>query len=306
MVDFIVSISNIFIDDILTYDGEIQLNQLGGAGPHALAGCRVWHEQELGLIACAGSDFEEFIQYFHTLNIDTSAIKFYEEKTTSAWQLFQPGGVRVQIFKYPKVRVRAADPDFETLEEKYRKAKGYHIIWSGAELVLMKILASIRQHNPLTTIILEPTPQDLNKPPDFFKQIFQYVDAFSPNTLETKAITGLSEPKKIIEEYISWGCKNLSLRAGEQGSYFGNAKGELFYVPPAESDIIDQTGAGNAYVGGLICGFSTQKSIPESLAMAAVSASFEMQQYGLGYFTPQQIPIRDQRYQKVLAAIKPL
>ena len=60
MVDFIVSISNLIIDDVLTYDGKMYLHQLGGAGPHMLAGCRVWEENPVGFIAQAGSDFDQF------------------------------------------------------------------------------------------------------------------------------------------------------------------------------------------------------------------------------------------------------
>lgn len=303
MVDFIVSISNIFIDDILTYDGEIQLNRLGGAGPHALAGCRVWHEKELGLIACAGSDFSEYIHLLKALNIDTSAIQYYEENTTSAWQLFQPGGVRVQVFKYPKMRVRAPDPVFSSLDIKYQLAKGYHILWNGTEQKLFQMLEWLRQNNPHAVIILEPAPADLDKKQEHFKRIFQYVDVFSPNMFESESITGLTAPKEILHTFIQWGCKNVSLRAGESGSFFGSRNQGAFFVPPAESEIVDQTGAGNAYVGGLVCGLSSKKSIQEALAMAAVSASFEMQQYGLNIFTSQQIPLRDERYQNVLAKI---
>jgi sugar/nucleoside kinase (ribokinase family) len=48
---------------------------------------------------------------------------------------------------------------------------------------------------------------------------------------------------------------------------------------PVEA-IVDQTGAGNAYCGGLIVGCAQSKDVVAALCQAAVSASFALEQFG--------------------------
>lgn len=303
MIDFLVSISNLIIDDVLTYDGKIFLGQIGGAGPHALAGCRVWEDKQLGFIARAGSDFHKFENTFDELNIDISGLKFVEEQSSCAWQLFQPNGVRVQIWKFPNIGVSAAYPDFENLDLKYKYARGYHIVWNGEFSDLLKLLKFIREVNPNTIILYEPTLSDLQRKEPEYKELFKYIDVFSPNYLESVKITGITEKEAILEKYLDWGCRIITLRCGEKGSYWQSSEAPIIKVPVAESKIVDQTGAGNAYNGGLLYGLAYGMPIKESLAKAAVSASFEMEQFGLCIFKSHMIPVRDERYQKVLEEI---
>ena len=89
MPDF-VSLSNVFIDDILIHDGRIFIGVLGGAGVHAMAGARVWSES-IGLIASIGGDFEqEFKTQLQKLGLDLSMLRNAQRKTTRAWQIFSP------------------------------------------------------------------------------------------------------------------------------------------------------------------------------------------------------------------------
>lgn len=303
MVDFLVSISNLIIDDVLTYDGKILLKQIGGAGPHALAGCRVWEDKQLGFIAKAGSDFNEFRSTFDDLNIDISGLEFVGERSSCAWQLFQPGGVRVQVWKFPSIGVSAAYPDFKNLDPKYKTARGYHIVWNGEFSELLKLLENIRRLNPNSIIVYEPTLSDLQKKEPEYKEIFNYIDVFSPNYLESVEITELEDEEAILDKYLDWGCRSIALRCGDRGSLWKSIDGFIIKVPTAEANIVDQTGAGNAYNGGLLYGLAYALPIKEVLAKAAVSAGFEMEQFGVCIFKPQMIPVRDERYQKVLEKI---
>ncbi len=304
MIDFLVSISNLIIDDVLTYDGKMFLGQIGGAGPHALAGCRIWEERPLGFIANAGSDFHQFKPTFDTLKIDISGLHYFKEQSSCAWQLFQPGGVRVQIWKYPDIGVKAAYPDFENLDKKFRLARGYHIVWNGDYSELLTLLCEIRENNAEATILYEPTLADIKKREPEYRKIFNEIDVFSPNLLESFEITGLNNVESILEKYLKWGCRHIALRCGEQGSYWRSADGPTIFVPVAESHIVDQTGAGNAYNGGLLYGLAYEYPIEKTLAKAAVSASFEMEQFGLCIFEPDMVPVRDKRYRDVLEHIQ--
>ena len=117
-------------------------------------------------------------------------------------------------------------------------------------------------------------------------------------------ILKIDQPEKIIGKFIEMGCKLVALRLGKEGSMAGTHLGKRYRVPAADARVVDVTGAGNAYVGGLLCGLSRHKPIEETLAMASVSASFEIEQYGLCKFGDGKKPIRDARFLQVLENIK--
>ena len=302
MIDFLVSIGNIFIDDIVTWTEEIHLGVTGGAGLHALAGCGVWNKH-LGIIASAGEDFRPFLDELNELGFDTGGIQYDQAKTNRAWQIFQPGDIRVEVMRDPGIKIRQAIPDFIRLDRKYRDADGYHILWNGSEQDLFALLEEIKQHNPNACIVCEPSPQDCKKGVDFFKRLFPYIDGFSPSGSEAQRILKIDQPENIIQEFINMGCECVALRLGSAGSLAGTSAGRIYKIPAAEARVVDVTGAGNAFVGGLLSGLSRHKSVEDSLAMASVSASFEIEQYGLCRFTDERVPVRDARFSRVLKSI---
>jgi sugar/nucleoside kinase (ribokinase family) len=302
VTDFLVSIANIFIDDIVTWREEIHLGVTGGAGLHALSGCRVWNEH-LGIVASVGHDVHPFLGELQAMGIDTAGISYDQEKTVRAWQVFQPGDLRVEVMRDPGISINQAIPDFEKLPAQYRQADGYHILWNGTDEQLITTLKNIRQLNPTAAIVLEPSPPDCLKSPKFFEQLFPYVDGFSPSHSEGRSILKMDQPEKIIREFLRLGCRSIALRLGSQGSLAGDQSGRLYRVPAAEARLVDVTGAGNAFVGGWLCGLARHKSMQEALAMASASASFEIEQYGLCRFTADKKAIRDARLSKVLSGI---
>ena len=302
MSDFLASISNIFIDDILTWRDEVFLGALGGAGLHALSGCRIWNDH-LGIIACAGEDFRPFLPQLHSMGIDTSGIQYNQEKTNRQWEVFQPGEVRIGVIRDPRIPKRQAVPDFGHLPAQYGQSAGYHILWQGGKGDLFNVLKDIRQRNPQAVIVYEPSIIDCLWGIDFFQRLFFFVDAFSPGLTESRQILGLEDPQLIVKQFLQLGCKLVALRLGSRGSLAGDQSGVLYRVPAAEARVVDVTGAGNAFCGGLLCGLVARRSLPECLAMASVSASFEIEQYGLCNFTTEKFLNRDNRFVMVLSAI---
>ena len=303
VTDFIVSISNVFIDDIVTWREEIHLGVTGGAGLHALAGCRVW-TSHLGIVASVGEDVAPFLPEMHSLGIDTAGLSYQQSRTVRAWQIFQPGDLRVEVQRDPAVPIAQAVPDFQQLPALYSQAAGYHVLWNGGDEPLLELLREMRRMNPSAIIVFEPSPEDAHKPPAFFEKIFPFIDGFSPSLSEAQSILHIEEPADIIRKFLRLGCRAIALRMGERGSMGGDESGRMYHVPPAEACIVDVTGAGNAYAGGWLCGLVQRRPMPECLAMASVSASFEIEQYGLCRFSDEKVPTRDERLAQVLSQIK--
>ena len=297
MIDF-VSLSNVIIDDILLPDGRAIFGVLGGAGVHAMAGARVW-SSSLGLIGSIGSDMgQDNIATLRNLNIDTSMLVPLQEHTTRAWQIFQPDGERIEVFRDKRNVVRLVSVKETSLSERYRNVKGVHLFFSEAVDILIENIETFRTISPKVRIILEPSESQTARGKVDLERVFPLIDVFSPNLLEAGRITGCNEPEAMIGGLFAMGAKAVALRMGGRGSLVAECGGDLFWIPATEGRLVDVTGAGNAYCGGLLVGLAEGLSLAESALRGAVSASFAMEQFGVCPFDDGMVLERNRRLQE--------
>lgn len=111
---------------------------------------------------------------------------------------------------------------------------------------------------------------------------------------------------ELIMKKTALGRKNLLELAetiittrGEHGSIILSPSGETV-IPAVKPDkVVDPTGAGDAYRGGLISGLGQGRGIRESALMGAVCASFCVEVYGTQdyHFNPEEFKTRFERWQ---------
>ena len=85
------------------------------------------------------------------------------------------------------------------------------------------------------------------------KPCLPHVDVFLPSIEEAKQLTGLDSPPDIARFLMDYGIQTVGLKMGDQGSYVRSGA-EEFYVPAYEVNVVDTTGAGDAYVAGFLAG----------------------------------------------------
>ncbi|MCA9968050.1 MAG: hypothetical protein KC423_27580, partial [Anaerolineales bacterium] len=73
----------------------------------------------------------------------------------------------------------------------------------------------------------------------------------------------------------------VALRQGAAGSLLYDGENGRFYrIPAAPATVVDVTGAGNAFCGGLLVGWLETNDIRQAAAMACVSAAMTIEQVG--------------------------
>jgi sugar/nucleoside kinase (ribokinase family) len=80
-----------------------------------------------------------------------------------------------------------------------------------------------------------------------------HLDLFTPSLPEAQGITGESDPARAAAWLRRRGVREVALKLGPDGSYVSGEHGEGF-VAPAAVDAVDGTGAGDAFVAGLLYG----------------------------------------------------
>lgn len=108
---------------------------------------------------------------------------------------------------------------------------------------------------------------------EFMEPYFPHIDVFLPSYDEAKAISGRSEPSEIAKVFLDAGVGFVGIKMGEQGSYFRSGDEEV-RMPAFRIDPIDTTGAGDAFVAGvltgLVKGWDLERTARFANAMGAV------------------------------------
>lgn len=105
------------------------------------------------------------------------------------------------------------------------------------------------------------------------------IDCLSLNLREASGITGKSDPIDCAKFFFDAGAKKVVIRAGEEGAYCFDGV-FAFQAMPASSDIVDATGGGNAFTGGLLAGLILHDDFTRAAQCASSAAAIVLAQFG--------------------------
>jgi sugar/nucleoside kinase (ribokinase family) len=81
-----------------------------------------------------------------------------------------------------------------------------------------------------------------------------YIDYFVPSLPEGQALTGLDDPLAIAHALLERGVGTVGLKMGVDGCLVMSADGQVIRLPSFQVDVVDATGAGDAFAAGFIAG----------------------------------------------------
>jgi ribokinase len=277
----------LIIDDIVLPDGRTHFNTLGGSGTHALVGMRVWSDR-LGYFAAVGSDFSTgHREQLERLGADLRGLIEREGYPTArAWQLFETEARRVEVFRTDIEDFYRHKAQLEEMPPDYLEARGYHLHF-GTLAETVELAEKLRAVNPTAYLVWEPTQLEFTGTDDEFHAVLSRVDLVSPDLDEARQMTDQTTTQGMIETLLGWGVPAVALRMGRRGSLVASVAGEVYAVPAVPTNVVDTTGAGDAYCGGFLVALGTGVDTEEAGAWAAVSASFAIEQFGVPTFDEQ-------------------
>lgn len=293
MVDFFSF--NIILDDIVFPDGRTQMGVLGGSGPQAVFGMRIWSDS-VGLVASAGPDLPaEALAWFSEVGIDLQALRRSEFPTPRAWQAMEADGHRTQVWRVPPAAIRDhLAQDLERIPAALRRAMGYHYGIHPLD-VNFSFLEGLKSTGALLSLEVFkaadrlPTAEEL-------EHLVTASDIFSPNVEEARSLLGDRTPPELLAGLLDAGAQVVTLRMGGAGALAGRrGSRNVIHVPAVPVRAVDPIGAGNAFCGGFLVGWSQTGDLARAAAMGAVSASFLVEQVGLPRWTEQIRPQAAQR-----------
>lgn len=92
------------------------------------------------------------------------------------------------------------------------------------------------------------------------ESIIKKTHVFMPNSIELEQLTGESDYRKGADSMISRGVKIVAVKLGSHGCYVTDGR-DMHRIDPQKINVVDTTGAGDAFCAGFLYGLIHSKSL---------------------------------------------
>ncbi len=143
--------------------------------------------------------------------------------------------------------------------------------------------------------ILNPAPAPQEPLEDAFIGMF---DLVTPNETEASFLTGIevvdkASAHKAAIALQSKGVKDVIITLGKMGSFLLTKEGEALLFPTLQVKVVDTTGAGDAFNGGLATALSKGLGLKEAILFATAVASLSVTKVGTAPAMPSEQEVKD-------------
>lgn len=233
----------------------------------------------LQLVGVVGEDFpNEHLTFLKSRNIDISGVKVVPGKTfhwtgeyTSDLNEAVTLSTQLNVFEH-------FNPE---LPENYRDAE-YVFLGNIAPELQLSVLEQVRKPK---LIALDSMNFWITGRRDSLVQVLPKIDLLTINEGEAKLLAGESNVVVAAEKILKMGPKAVVIKRGEYGAFLF-FQGEIFSCPAVPiRKVVDPTGAGDTFAGGLIGYLAAhgagleQKALRNAVVNGAVMASFTVEDF---------------------------
>jgi ribokinase len=191
--------------------------------------------------------------------LDLSGIETIQgEQSTFVWIPVDAQGERC-IYMFPNVNGKLSPAQVRTIFTSHiTKARHFHT--EASQLPLPPIKEGMQIANVADVRVIF----DLDVAPSYFAQAnlgsaddliaaMKLVDVLKPCKAAAREITGESDYEKMAKKLLKLGPQVIALTMGADGSLIAT-ESEMVHIKPFRVSVVDSTGAGDAFMGGLSYG----------------------------------------------------
>lgn len=199
------------------------------------------------------------VKAFTDDGLDVSGVETVKgEQSTFVWIPVDAQGERC-IYMFPNVNGKISPEQVRTrFASHIRSAKHFHTEASQLPLPPVKAGMEVAREAGVRVIF------DLDVAPSYFAQArlgaeadliaaLRLVDVLKPCKAAAREITGESDYEKMAAKLLKLGPKLVAVTMGQDGCLIAGG-GKMVHVKPFAVSVVDSTGAGDAFMGGLSFG----------------------------------------------------
>jgi sugar/nucleoside kinase (ribokinase family) len=199
------------------------------------------------------------VKEFQNDGMDCSGIETVKGEFSSlTWIPVDAAGERC-IYMFPNVTGKITPQQVNTrFAPHIQKAKHFHT--EASQLPLAPVHEAMQGAKAAGVRVIF----DLDVAPSFFQQAklgdakalaesLRLVDVLKPCKAAARELTGQTDFEKIAADCLTLGPTVVAVTMGADGCIIAS-KGKMVHVPAFQVDVVDTTGAGDAFMGGLSYG----------------------------------------------------
>ncbi|MBM3497618.1 MAG: carbohydrate kinase family protein [Armatimonadetes bacterium] len=146
-----------------------------------------------------------------------------------------------------------------------------------------RLLARARELGAITSMDTAYNPNVNSRA--LIEPCLPHLDIFMPSIEEARAITGESDPEVILAHFSAYPIEVLGVKLGAEGCAV-RVQGKAVRFPAYEVDVVDGSGAGDAFMAGLLYGVLHDWPINRGIPFANATAAHCIQAIGCSAGVP--------------------
>jgi len=232
---------------------------------------------ETAMIGAVGPDSfgKDLLKALQTNRVDTSGIKVLDKGATGVASILLAAGDN-SIVVVPGANSQCLPEDLDGQEEKIREAD---LIVLQLEIPLQTVEYAVKlakkQGKP---VLLNPAPAQTLP-----VELLQQVDYITPNRSELELLAGMGRDFSLedgMDRLLNLGVSYCITTLGAEGAAY-KAKGQkLCRVEGHNVPVVDTTGAGDAFNGGLAYALAGKMPIAEAMIFAGQVSALAVTKFG--------------------------
>lgn len=298
-------------DFILPVSGSPQIDVLGGNLPYAAVGLKLWGKAA-GLLARVGEDYPvDWLDRFQSLGFNLSGIKVLPGAMDTRRFMVHVDAITthfqnpVQHFvdrnlTYPPdlLGYRANIPNLSSrttplnqsiqitdIPKSFMDASAIHIC--PIDYLSHMILPSVFRQGQATTVTLSPDPGYMS--PSFWEEIPGLISEITAFITAEQEMRNLFQGRRtdlweMAEVLAGFGPEFILIQTKSLGYYlYDRVNKRRWVVPNYPSQVVNPTGAEDAFAGGFLAGYREHYDPLEAAVMGSLAASLVSEGSGVFY-----------------------
>jgi ribokinase len=297
----LVLLGNLFVDDIVLHEGRTLMAEPGGAVLHAALAASLWGAR-VGVVSVAGTDYPPAaLETMARRGIDLAGVRRLGGPGGRAWLLYE-ADVRRVIVHLDCPTHEEVSPTMDDIPADYFAARAFHLapMPLGRQRELAEGLSARRKSSVSHAgqfISLDPYELLRDDNLSEWPAVLAHVDAFFPSEDEVRIGGDVSS---VLRRIAGKRLRLVALKRGVQGGELLNLHlGNVTAWTSRAGQVVDATGAGDAFVGGFLAGWLEHGDAVRAIEQGIVATSFAIEDWGargLLAATPAQARLRWQEW----------
>ncbi len=270
----VVVIGNITIDDVVHPNGVTTMGSPGGNTIHAATAARIWGLR-VGLVARVGADFPAVaLGRLNDAGLDTDGLRPIDGPTVRNWVIYEEDGRRSWVYRTSPERSLEVAPRPEDIPvgwlAQHDRSPVVHVA-AMPFAAAARIVGYVRAGGGRPVVTMD-THEAWEVGRDEVLALARQVDLFLPSHGELAAILGYDDPERGCAELLAEGVPAVVVKCGSKGAVVASPESLAMTVAPPDVAVVDATGAGDAFCGGLAAGLALGEPLIVAVRRAAATA----------------------------------